>query len=87
MISIMKFLVGKSRFYINHVSHLNYEETVKNSILSSYKNIILIFPVVRKAYLYFCFSLYKMVDSKNNQGNFEFLNVSVGTIIGNPEML
>ena len=69
------------------MSHLNYEETVKNSILSSYKNIILIFPVVRKAYLYFCFSLYKMVDSKNNQGNFEFLNVSVGTIIGNPEML
>ena len=54
---------------------------IKAAFLSGYKNIILVFALFRTAFSYFFyFSLYKMVHSKT-------LEISIGTIIKNPEVL
>ena len=60
--------------------------------MSSYRNIILIFSLVRKGFLTFCFSLYEMVDSEYSTDNYKSWSsnkksISVGAVIKNPEMV
>ena len=45
------------------------------------------FGLVRTAFYSFCFSFYKMVDSDNNFKNYKTLEIIIGTIIKNPEIL
>ena len=37
--------------------------------------------------MFFVFSLYEIVDSKNNPDNYRTLKITIGTIIKHPEML
>ena len=56
--------------------------TIRTAFLSIYKNITLIFAVLRTVFFYlFLFSLYKMVDSKNNPNNYKTPKISIGPII------
>ena len=39
-------------------------------------------------FFYFhCFTLYKMVDNEYNMDIYKFVKISIGTVIGYPEML
>ena len=51
--------------------------------MSSYKNIFLIFALVRIAF----FSLHKMVDSANSPDNYSTLKISITAIITSSEVL
>ena len=48
------------------------------------KNVALNFSLLIRFFNFFCFGIYKMVDSMNI---YKSLNISIGTIIKNPEML
>ena len=56
--------------------------------MSRYKNIILIFSLIRTAFFnFFCFSICKIVDSEYGTDDYKPSKISIGTIIKNPEML
>ena len=48
------------------------------------KNIVLNFSLFKAVFLLFFFSIYKMVDSIDI---FKSLNINIGTVIKNPEIL
>ena len=45
------------------------------------------FGLVRTAFFSFCFNLYEMLDSDNNFKNYKTLEIIIGTIIKNSEIL
>ena len=53
------------------------------------KNIALIFSLLKAVFFFLllCSAIYKMVDSKFNMGIYEYVKISIGTVMGNPEML
>ena len=62
--------------------------TIRTAFLSIYKNITLIFAVLRTAFfMFFLFILYKMVDRKNNPNNYKTPKISIGPIIKDLEIL
>ena len=56
----------------------------QNSFFSSYRNIVLIFALVRTASF---ISLHKMVEIENSPDNYKMVKISIVTIIKNSEML
>ena len=54
--------------------------------LSSYKNIVLIFSLIKTAsFYYFCFSLYKINDCEYNTEDYKSSKISIRAIVKNPE--
>ena len=53
-----------------------------------YKNIALNFSLLKTAlFLILCFSTYKMADSEYSTNVYKSLNIDIGTVVRNPEML
>ena len=53
--------------------------TIQNSSLASSEIIILIFTLIKTAFL--CFSLYKIIENENIPDNYKTLKTSTGAII------
>ena len=62
---------------------------IRTAFLSNYKNIVLIFnlSLIRAAFLLYCFSIYKIVDSEYSPDNNKSSKINIGAIIKNPQML
>ena len=56
-------------------------------IVEIYKNTALIFNLLNAGFLLLCFAIYKMVDSKYDMDIYEYVKISIGTVIGNPKMV
>ena len=56
-------------------------------IVEIYKNTALIFNLLKAGFLLLCFAIYKMVDRKYDMDIYEYVKISIGTVIGNPKMV
>ena len=60
----------------------------KNSALEDIENIVLIFSLFGTIFFYFfCFIIYKMVDSECSMGIYKSVKISIGAVMRNPDML
>ena len=58
--------------------------------MSSYNKIVSIFGLIRGSFFvknFFCFCLYKIVDSENRMDIYKSVKISTGAVMQNPEML
>ena len=61
---------------------------VRAAFMSSHENIVLIFSLITIfTFTFFCFSIYKVVDSKCSTVDCKSSKIGIGTIMKNPEML
>ena len=61
------------------------EDSVLENCVYIQKNIVLNFSLLKRVFFYFfCFSIYKMVDSMDI---YKSLNINIGTVMKNPERL
>ena len=56
-------------------------------IVEIYKNTALIFNLLKAGFLLLFFAIYKMFDSKYDMDIYEYVKISIGTVIGNPKMV
>ena len=90
-VNISDFYYHYQKCFIHNVAylkHLIYQKVLSLKIVDIYKKCCLNFSSTQDIFFYLhWFTIYKMVDNEYNMDIYEFIKISIGTVMRNPEML